>query len=487
MQKKTEKTSSTAELSCKMSHRACHVRPTRDPANTNCAPTRRPTQESATEHMKRERKSKPQNQRWLHSIPYSIPEQGPTTRPRPRGRQPGIGWEMPSPRPTRPQNSEADRKMPKKHPKTPASCTATSHGPGDAKPTTQSTPEETHNHDDASSGSRKLTHRSNEAEEAAFSNRRVCSGSRELTENLKGRDPGEHEHTSNNLEAIETPGGGQVPALTQRPAPPPYAWGASRSHSPRAMPSICFPPRPPAVCHLVHCPHSCSKSGPGERNCASSSPAETQHDVQGPQDNQDQHCANEETKWSSTLHDRMTQSVSKHEIGVLWRAQTVNIMHVATQPIFNDKLASDTGLGQPLLVLHMLSAQDRLVGLPSPDSRTNPKPLEHCNIRLHVFLRFHQLRHCQRRSVTIHERHLWQWRGLSHLAQTLRKGSLPHKLGLKARPTTMSHQPFSVPHQPEPRSGVSSLATLAPRAGPLPTTHAALSRVICWGCHLKLS
>ena len=44
-------------------------------------------------------------------------------------------------------------------------------------------------------------------------------------------------------------------------------------------------------------------------------PAETQHDVQGPQDNQDQHCANEETKWSSTLHDRMTQSVSKHEIG----------------------------------------------------------------------------------------------------------------------------------------------------------------------------
>ena len=253
--KKKQKTSSTAELSCKMSHRACHVRPTRDPANTNCAPTRRPTQESATEHMKRERKSKPQNQRWLHSIPYSIPEQGPTTRPRPRGRQPGIGWEMPSPRPTRPQNSEADRKMPKKHPKTPASCTATSHGPGDAKPTTQSTPEETHNHDDASSGSRKLTHRSNEAEEAAFSNRRVCSGSRELTENLKGRDPGEHEHTSNNLEAIETPGGGQVASIDpatrssplrlggqSKPLPPCHAQHLFSAPAPGGLPSRSLSP-----------------------------------------------------------------------------------------------------------------------------------------------------------------------------------------------------------------------------------------------------
>ena len=43
----------------------------------------------------------------------------------------------------------------------------------------------------------------------------------------------------------EPPGGGQVPAMTQQPAPPPYAWGASRSHSPRTMPSICLPPRAP--------------------------------------------------------------------------------------------------------------------------------------------------------------------------------------------------------------------------------------------------
>ena len=31
--------------------------------------------------------------------------------------------------------------------------------------------------------------------------------------------------------------------MTQQPAPPPYAWGASQGHSPRTMPSICIPPR----------------------------------------------------------------------------------------------------------------------------------------------------------------------------------------------------------------------------------------------------
>ena len=145
-------------------------------------------------------------------------------------------------------------------------------GPGDAKPLAPRTPEATRSREDAcsgsrqvthrseeaeeaafrnprdSSGSRELTHRSEEAEEAAFRNHRDCSGSRELTGNNKGRDPGEHEHTSNNLEATETPGGGQVPAMTQQPAPPPYAWGASRSHSPRTMPSICIPPRAPGGC-----------------------------------------------------------------------------------------------------------------------------------------------------------------------------------------------------------------------------------------------
>ena len=36
-----------------------------------------------------------------------------------------------------------------------------------------------------------------------------------------------------------------MPAMTQQPALPPYAWEASRSHSPRTLPSICIPPRAP--------------------------------------------------------------------------------------------------------------------------------------------------------------------------------------------------------------------------------------------------
>ena len=59
----------------------------------------------------------------------------------------------------------------------------------------------------------KLTHRSKDVEEAAFSNHDDCIGSRERTEDHKGKDPGEHEHTDNDLGARDTPGGGQVPAI----------------------------------------------------------------------------------------------------------------------------------------------------------------------------------------------------------------------------------------------------------------------------------
>ena len=143
---------------------------------------------------------------------------------------------MPSPRPQRPQNCRTDAKRP-------AAYTAPTKGLRDAKPPALPTPEENRSHEDAEhapeeacSESCKLTHRSKDVEEAAFSNHDDCNGSRERTEDHKGKDPGEHEHTDNDLGARDTPGGGQVPAMTQQPAPPPYAC---------TRPSICIPPRAP--------------------------------------------------------------------------------------------------------------------------------------------------------------------------------------------------------------------------------------------------
>ena len=171
-----------------------------------------------------------------------------------------MGRGMPSPRPRRPQNSRASTNMP-------AAYTAPSIRLGDAKPPALPTPEENRSHEDAEHApevacckSRKLTHRSKDVEKASFSNHDDCNGSRERTEDRKGKDPGEHEHTDNDLGARDTPGGDQVPAMTQQPAPLPYARGGSRSHSPRTMPSICIPPRAPRRFASSYTVHTASRS-----------------------------------------------------------------------------------------------------------------------------------------------------------------------------------------------------------------------------------
>ena len=109
------------------------------------------------------------------------------------------------------------------------------------------------------SGSRELTHRSEEAEEAAFRNHRDCSGSRELTGKQQRQRPrrarAHEQQPGSHRNAWGRPGASNDPATRSSPV----RLGASRSHSPRTMPSICIPPRAPGGLPSRYTVHTASR------------------------------------------------------------------------------------------------------------------------------------------------------------------------------------------------------------------------------------